>query len=35
VTSARRTLGLSPRDLGSVLQALKSAGALEAEVIVQ
>jgi flagellar P-ring protein precursor FlgI len=35
VTSALRTLGLSPRELGSVLQALRSAGALEAEVVIQ
>ena len=35
VASAMGTLGLSPRELGSVLQALRSAGALEAEVVVQ
>jgi flagellar P-ring protein precursor FlgI len=35
VASALGTLGLSPRELGSVLQALREAGALEAEVVVQ
>jgi flagellar P-ring protein precursor FlgI len=35
VTSALRTLGLSPRELASVLQALRSSGALEAEVVIQ
>jgi flagellar P-ring protein precursor FlgI len=35
VASALGTLGLSPRELGSVLQALRAAGALEAEVVVQ
>jgi flagellar P-ring protein precursor FlgI len=35
VASALGTLGLTPRELGSVLQALRSAGALEAEVVVQ
>jgi flagellar P-ring protein precursor FlgI len=35
VAAALGTLGLSPRELTSVLQALRSAGALEAEVVVQ
>jgi len=35
VASALGTLGLPPRELGSVLQALRSAGALEAEVVIQ
>lgn len=35
VASALSTLGLSPRELASVLQALRGAGALEAEVIVE
>ena len=35
VASALGTLGLTPRELGSVLQALRAAGALEAEVVVQ
>jgi len=35
VASAMGTLGLPPRELGSVLEALRSAGALEAEVVVQ
>ena len=35
VAAAMGTLGLPPRELGSVLQALRSAGALEAEVVVQ
>jgi flagellar P-ring protein precursor FlgI len=35
VASALGTLGLPPRELGSVLEALRSAGALEAEVIIQ
>jgi flagellar P-ring protein precursor FlgI len=35
VASALGTLGLSPRELGSVLEALRAAGALEAEVIIQ
>jgi flagellar P-ring protein precursor FlgI len=35
VASALGTLGLSPRELTAVLQALRSAGALEAEVLVQ
>jgi len=35
VASAMNTLGLPPRELGSVLQALRSAGALEAEVVIQ
>ncbi len=35
VASAMGTLGLPPRELASVLQALRSAGALEAEVIIQ
>lgn len=35
VASALGTLGLSPREMASVLQALRSAGALEAEVVVE
>src|ERR1017187_2498561 len=35
VASALGTLGLSPRELASVLEALRGAGALEAEVIIQ
>jgi flagellar P-ring protein precursor FlgI len=35
VAQALSTLGVSPRDLASILQALKAAGALRAEVIVQ
>jgi flagellar P-ring protein precursor FlgI len=35
VASAMGTLGLPPRELGSVLEALRSAGALEAEVVIQ
>lgn len=35
VASALGSLGLSPRDLGSVLSALRAAGALEAEVVIQ
>ena len=35
VAGALGALGLSPRELASVLQALRSAGALEAEVVVQ
>ena len=35
VASALATLGLAPRELASVLQALRSAGVLEAEVVVQ
>jgi flagellar P-ring protein precursor FlgI len=35
VASALGTMGLSPRELASVLQALRSAGALEAEVVVE
>ena len=35
VASALGALGLSPRELASVLQALRNAGALEAEVVVQ
>ncbi len=35
VASALGALGLSPRELASVLDALRSAGALEAEVVVQ
>lgn len=35
VSTALGTLGLSPRELASVLQALRSAGALEAEIVVQ
>lgn len=35
VASALSNLGLSPREMGSVLQALRGAGALEAEVVVE
>jgi len=35
VAQSLSTLGVSPRELGSILQALKSAGALRAEIIVQ
>lgn len=35
VAQALSTLGVSPRELASILQALKAAGALRAEVIVQ
>ena len=35
VTSALATLGLPPRELASVLEALRAAGALEAEVVIQ
>lgn len=35
VSSALSALGLSPRELTSVLQAMRAAGALEAEVVVQ
>lgn len=35
VASALQTLGLPPRALAGVLQALRSAGALEAEVVIQ
>ena len=35
VAQALSTFGVAPRDLASILQALKSAGALRAEVIVQ
>ncbi len=35
VASALGTMGLSPRELASVLQALRGAGALEAEVVVE
>ena len=35
VASALGALGLSPRELASVLEALRAAGALEAEVVVQ
>jgi len=35
VASALSSLGLSPREMGSVLQALRGAGALEAEVVVE
>ncbi len=35
VAAALGTLGLSPRELASVLQALRGAGALEAELIIQ
>lgn len=35
VTSALSALGLSPRELAGVLQALRAAGALEAEMVIQ
>ncbi len=35
VASALSSLGLSPREMGSVLQALRGAGALEAEVVIE
>jgi flagellar P-ring protein precursor FlgI len=35
VASALSTLGLAPREMASVLQALRGAGALEAEVVVE
>jgi flagellar P-ring protein FlgI len=35
VAQALSTLGVSPRELGSILQALKGAGALRAEIVVQ
>ena len=35
VMAEAANLGLSPRELASVLEALRGAGALEAEVIVQ
>jgi flagellar P-ring protein precursor FlgI len=35
VAQALSTLGVSPRELGSILQALRTAGALRAEVVVQ
>lgn len=35
VASAMEALGLPPRELGSVLEALRAAGVLEAEVVVQ
>jgi flagellar P-ring protein precursor FlgI len=35
VTQALSMFGVSPRELGSILQALRAAGALRAEVIVQ
>ena len=35
VASALGTLGLSPREMASVLQALRGAGALEAEVTIE
>jgi flagellar P-ring protein precursor FlgI len=35
VASALSTLGLSPRELTSVLQAMRAAGAIEAELVVQ
>jgi flagellar P-ring protein precursor FlgI len=35
VSSALNALGLSPRELASVLEAMHTAGALEAEVVVQ
>jgi len=35
LAQALSTLGVSPREMASILQALKTAGALRAEVIVQ
>jgi len=35
VAQALSTFGVSPRELASILQALKSAGALRAEIVVQ
>jgi len=35
VASALGTLGLSPRELAAVLQALRGAGALEGELVVE
>jgi flagellar P-ring protein precursor FlgI len=35
VATALSTFGVTPRELASILQALKTAGALRAEVIVQ
>jgi flagellar P-ring protein precursor FlgI len=35
VASALGALGLAPRELASVLDALRAAGALEAEVVIQ
>jgi flagellar P-ring protein precursor FlgI len=35
VAKALSTFGVSPRDLASIMQALKSAGALRAEVVIQ
>jgi flagellar P-ring protein precursor FlgI len=35
VTNALSTLGVGPRELASILQALRSAGALRAEIVVQ
>ena len=35
VAQALSSFGVSPRELASILQALKSAGALRAEIIVQ
>lgn len=35
VAQALSTLGVSPRELGSILQALKGAGALRAEIVIQ
>ena len=35
VASALNTLGVKPRDLGAIFQALKAAGALRAEVLIQ
>jgi flagellar P-ring protein FlgI len=35
VAQALSTFGVSPRDLASILQALKQAGALRAEIVVQ
>ena len=35
VAQALSTLGVSPRDMASILQALKGAGALRAEIVVQ
>jgi flagellar P-ring protein precursor FlgI len=35
VAQALSTFGLSPRELASILQALKAAGALRAEIVIQ
>jgi flagellar P-ring protein precursor FlgI len=35
VAQALSTFGVTPRELASILQALKAAGALSAEVVVQ